>query len=227
MQFESFDAAYTARLRASDAPTMEHFASYFGELIRLKLRSRVESREVAEDLCQETFSRVLSTLRTESGLRNAERLGAFVNSVCNHVLLEYYRSRGRTDSLEVVEESHPIASDAPDALSRILSQDEVRVVRRVLAKLGERDRDLLRAVFLEERDKDEVCGELGVGREYLRVLVHRAKQAFKAVYIRNDGKRVPERRTKLQSLAAAQNLVLKLPDLPGKSPGCTINQQSK
>jgi RNA polymerase sigma-70 factor (ECF subfamily) len=40
----------------------------------------------------------------------------------------------------------------------------------------------LRAVFLEERDKDEVCTELGVDRDYLRVLLHRAKASFRAVY---------------------------------------------
>jgi RNA polymerase sigma-70 factor (ECF subfamily) len=45
-----------------------------------------------------------------------------------------------------------------------------------------RDRDLLRAIFFEEKDKDSVCREMGVDREYLRVLVHRAKDKFKALY---------------------------------------------
>jgi RNA polymerase sigma-70 factor (ECF subfamily) len=227
LQFESFDAAYTARLRASDAPTLDHFASYFGELIRLKLRSRVESREVAEDLRQEIFARVLTTLRSEGGLHNAERLGAFVNSVCNNVLLEHWRSRGRTDSLEVLEETHPIASDAPDALSRVLSQDEVRAVRRILGKLGDRDRDLLRAVFLEERDKDEVCKEFGIGREYLRVLLHRAKQAFKTVYIGCDAKQAKGRRSNPQPSRGVQSVLLKIKDLPGKTRSGPINQQLK
>jgi RNA polymerase sigma-70 factor, ECF subfamily len=39
-------------------------------------------------------------------------------------------------------------------------------------------------VLLEERDKDEVCAELGLSREYLRVLVHRAKQSFKSWYLK-------------------------------------------
>ena len=55
-------------------------------------------------------------------------------------------------------------------------------VRKILAVLPARDRDLLRAVFLEERDKDAVCREIGVDRDYLRVLLHRAKDKFKAVY---------------------------------------------
>jgi RNA polymerase sigma-70 factor, ECF subfamily len=45
----------------------------------------------------------------------------------------------------------------------------------------------LREVFLEERDKDEVCRDYGVDREYLRVLLHRAKQSFKAGYLKKMG----------------------------------------
>ncbi len=58
--------------------------------------------------------------------------------------------------------------------------------------VSERDRRLLREVFLEERDKDEVCNDFGVDREYLRVLLHRAKQSFKALYLKNMGNDSPE-----------------------------------
>ena len=63
-------------------------------------------------------------------------------------------------------------------------------VRQILARLPEKDRQLLRAIFLEERDKNEVCRELGVNRDYLRVLLHRAKQNFRAFYEKNglDGR---------------------------------------
>ena len=59
-------------------------------------------------------------------------------------------------------------------------------VQWVLAKLPAKDRKLLKAVFFEQRDKDEVCFELGVSREYLRVLLHRAKQQFMAEYNQLD-----------------------------------------
>jgi RNA polymerase sigma-70 factor (ECF subfamily) len=58
--------------------------------------------------------------------------------------------------------------------------------------MSERDRRLLREVFLEERDKDEVCRDFGVDREYLRVLLHRAKQAFKSLYLKNIDPDPPE-----------------------------------
>jgi RNA polymerase sigma-70 factor (ECF subfamily) len=57
------------------------------------------------------------------------------------------------------------------------------MVRQVLEKLPERDRTILRAVFLEEREKDEVCREIGVTRDYIRVLLHRAKQSFREAYM--------------------------------------------
>jgi RNA polymerase sigma-70 factor (ECF subfamily) len=57
----------------------------------------------------------------------------------------------------------------------------------VLDDLTEKDRRLLREVFLEEKDKDEVCRSFGVDRNYLRVLVHRAKQNFRARYLEIEG----------------------------------------
>lgn len=187
LEFFAFDESYVEKLQAGDMGTEEHFVSYFSELIRLKLRSRLSSREAIEDVRQETFVRVLSLLRSESGLRQPDRLGAFVNSVCNHVLQEHYRSRSRNESTIDDEEEDTFINRDPDALSLLESKDTRRIVRQILGELTERDRRLLQSVLLEERDKDEVCAEFGITREYLRVLVHRAKQSFKSFYLSRLG----------------------------------------
>jgi RNA polymerase sigma-70 factor (ECF subfamily) len=80
-----------------------------------------------------------------------------------------------------------VAGREPSALSLLEAKDTERVVRQILNELTERDRRLLQAVLLEERDKDEVCAEFGISREYLRVLLHRAKQSFKSFYISRLG----------------------------------------
>lgn len=54
-------------------------------------------------------------------------------------------------------------------------------VRTILSGLPARDRDLLKAVLLEEKDQDAVCREFGVDRDYLRVLLHRAKEKLKSL----------------------------------------------
>jgi len=65
-------------------------SAIFTELLQLKLRSRLQSPQAIEDVRQETFARVFSVLRKDGGLRQPERLGAFVNQICNHVLFEHY-----------------------------------------------------------------------------------------------------------------------------------------
>ena len=64
----------------------------------------------------------------------------------------------------------------------MVSKQRSEQVRKILSGLPARDRELLRAVLLEENDKDMLCREIGVDRNYLRVLLHRAKNKFKAVY---------------------------------------------
>jgi RNA polymerase sigma-70 factor (ECF subfamily) len=191
VQFFTFDASYVDKLRSGDARTEDHFVSYFSELIRLKLRSRLSSNEAIEDVRQETFVRVIGLLRAEGGLRQADRLGALVNSICNNVLLEHYRSKGMKESSLDDEPESIFVNREPNALSILETKDTTRVVRQILNQLTERDRNLLESVLLDERDKDVVCAEFGVTREYLRVLVHRAKQSFRALYVQQLGEQDP------------------------------------
>jgi RNA polymerase sigma-70 factor (ECF subfamily) len=178
VQRQTFDAEYVQRLGNSDGETERDFVAYFTELLAIKLRSRLRSADQIRDVIQETFLRVLKTLRA-SGMENPQALGSFVNSVCNNVLFEVYRSQARfTEPLE----DGPCA-DVP-ADDAMLGQEERTQVRRVLDGLPEKDRKILHWLFFEERDKGEVCRVLRVDREYLRVLVHRAKLRFRDDYLK-------------------------------------------
>jgi len=175
-----FDQAYVDRLVAGDPETEQHFARYFGDLLAIKLRSKLRSPAQAEDARQETFRRVLTTLKQRGGLKAAEHLGAFVNGVCNNVLLEIYRSGSRVEPLP--DELEPIDEARPSVLSGMIAvEDRVRV-QQALAALPQKEKDLLRWLFFEERDKDDVCTELKIDRNYLRVMLHRAKARFREQY---------------------------------------------
>ena len=190
MEFQSFDGGYVERLCVGDEPTQAHFVDYFTQLIQLKLRSRLQSQQAIEDVCQETFARVFAVLRKDGGLRRPESLGAFVNMVCNHVLFEHYRSTKDMDSLDE-DGKFELTDSRASALDVASSRQIGERVRSILLQLEPRDRSLLSAVFIDERDRDEVCSEFGVDRDYLRVLLHRAKQEFKTEYIRSGNHRAP------------------------------------
>jgi RNA polymerase sigma-70 factor (ECF subfamily) len=191
LQFQAFDQSYLERLRAGDYRAQEHFGAYFSALILIKLRSRLKSREAIEDVRQETFTRFFVALR-DGRILQPERLGSFVNSICNNVLLEHFRAGSRFDSLDDDEKPRELPDKGLDLVSILATKETERKVREILEQLSERDRRLLREVFLEERDKDEVCRDFGVDRNYLRVLLHRAKQSFKSLYLKDMGNDRPE-----------------------------------
>ena len=180
MDFFAFDKTYVEKLRNGDPATEHHFFVYFEKLLRIKLRARAITSDKVEDIKQDTFIRVIAAVRKEGGVRQPERFGAFVNSICNNVLLEYYRTLGKNQQMD---ETHQEIPDLVlDLEGMMVSKQCSEHVRKILSGLPARDRDLLRAVFLEEKDKDAVCRDIGVDRDYLRVLLHRAKDKFKAVY---------------------------------------------
>ena len=83
----------------------------------------------------------------------------------------------------------PISDDAqnvPDTRvspeGSAVTRERTELVRTVLNDLGDKDRKILRAVFLEEVDKSEICERFKVDRDYLRVLVHRAKIRFREAF---------------------------------------------
>ena len=180
MDFFAFDDAYIERLRNGDPPTEHHFVTYFEQLLRIKLRSRMLPSDKVEDLRQETFIRVIAAVRREGGVRQPERFGAFVNSICNNVLLEYYRTSGKNQPMD---DTHlEIPDKLLDLEGMLVTKETSERVRQILKGMPERDRDLLRAIFFEEKDKDAVCKEFKVDRDYLRVLLYRAKDKFKFLY---------------------------------------------
>jgi RNA polymerase sigma-70 factor (ECF subfamily) len=172
----AFDADYVRRLREGDWETQRHFTRYFGPILNIKVQSRVRSPHLREEVRQETFLRVLMIVR-RNGVKHPESLGGLVNSVCNHVLQEVFRQESRTSGMS---ESVPEPVDTmmgPD--STLLLRQRESEVRYILDRLSSRDRGLLEQIFLEERDKDEVCRTFQVTRDYLRVMLHRAKARFR------------------------------------------------
>lgn len=189
MELFAFDDDYVRRLRERDGWTQRHFVSYFTSLLGIKLRGKVPA-DAVDDVRQEVFTRVLGTIE-RGDLHAGDRLGAYVNTVCNNVVFERFRKESRTDALD---ETLEIAGDHDTERAAVARETKERV-RDVLAALPERDAGLLRAVFLEESDKDEICRRFGVDRGYLRVLLHRAKERFRDEY-RAETISFPPRETK-------------------------------
>jgi RNA polymerase sigma-70 factor, ECF subfamily len=185
----SFDPEYVHRLHDRDPETERHFVDYFGRLLRIKLSYRLRNAQMVEDLTQETFLRVLTTLRREDGIQSPAALGGYVNTVCKNLLYEVNRLQSRAEFISIDQ------FDPPDkrvsAESVLVSNETNELVRRTLEELPWKDRELLRMVFYDDIDRADICRNFRISPEYLRVLVHRAKARLREYWVERHGEAVP------------------------------------
>jgi RNA polymerase sigma factor (sigma-70 family) len=168
-----FGTDYLQRLSRRDPDTEMHFVRHFAPLLRFRLQRRFRDVTRAEDFVQETLLRVLRTVRDNpNAIEHPERLGAYVHSVCRNVILESYRQQGRLQGF--TNATPELLDPRADVEHSLLSAERQSLLRTVLGAMPAKDRVLLTEIFLEEREKDDVCTRHGVERPYLRVLLFRA-----------------------------------------------------
>ena len=148
---------------------------------RLKLRSKVRYHvggvcPDVEDLVQETLVRFLRCAEDDK-IRSPSNLGAFLNGVCNNVILEYRRRLWREEPYEPeFHEDHHAAGPEAELM-------EVReAIDAGLAQLSDRDHAILRSFYLEDRSREEIRKALDITDAQFRVALFRAKERFRKIY---------------------------------------------
>ncbi len=154
--FQPFDQSYVDSLRAGDRQTQQHFAEYFTDLLVIKTRMAVRSAALREDIVQETLRRTLTSLHT---LKQPEKLGAYVFAICDNTTKEFFRKEAHSHGLP--ERVWEPADEADNAETHLVREELKVAVRGILASMPDRDRAILRALFLEGKTRKEVCAEMG------------------------------------------------------------------
>ena len=149
--------------------------------LRLKLRYKVlyhvgHNCADVDDLVQESLARFFRAEQRQS-IRNTEEVGAFLNGVCRNVILEYRRKIRREPAIDP-DMPIPDVGVRPDA--EIFEMRDA--IDNGLRELAERDRVVLRALYLEGRDKEDICREWGMSDAQFRVVLFRAKERFRRAY---------------------------------------------
>jgi len=129
-----------------------------------------------DDIVQEALTRFIVATR-ENKIRNAAALGAFLNGICRNVVSEYRRRLARDE---------PMPEVVPEPPGRTLPESDLFEIRDAIAhgldQLSPRDRNILRAYYLEEKSKDEILRSTGMTDENFRVVLCRAKDRFRNIY---------------------------------------------
>jgi RNA polymerase sigma-70 factor (ECF subfamily) len=151
------------------------YERYVARVRYIALR-RLQSKELAEDACNETFVRAIAAIRNNR-LRAAESVASFLLQTTRYVVLEMLRQQrpGHT----AINEDDPRLVTLPE---EPVDDATVSAVRATLGELGERDRRFLRMYYFDELPGAEIARRLGISEDRVRLIKSRALQRFKRAY---------------------------------------------
>jgi RNA polymerase sigma-70 factor (ECF subfamily) len=177
-----------AGIRNGDQTAADEFVHRYWRGVMAIIGHSCSDRSVVEDLRQETLRIALEKIR-EGAIRDPERLSGFVASLARNLVIQHFRrAEPRHEELDdrtVAAAEARLPGPAADPLQQLLLDEEAALVRHVLDELPtERDRQILIRRYLEERDKDEVCAELGLTSDHFNRVLFRARNRYRELYRR-------------------------------------------
>lgn len=134
------------------------------------------SAEAADDALQDLFLKAFRLI----GAYDADRPFApwLYRLAANHLRTAYGRRRRRKDREAPGEMDLEVSAlaEPPDALERRTDLEEIRAA---VNELPEKLQDVVRLYYLEEMSVEEVCEDLGLGRENVKSRLHRARKLLR------------------------------------------------
>ena len=145
-------------------------------MVRRIVAARVPDRATADDLVQETLTRVLAAAgRVEPGM-----LEPYAIATARNVVVDLWRERDRhrRNQHRVVDLS---PSDPLD--ERLLADEERSAVGEALARLNERERETLLAHEVAGQDTRSLAGELGSTAGAVAAQLNRTRARLRVEYL--------------------------------------------
>jgi RNA polymerase sigma-70 factor (ECF subfamily) len=144
--------------------------------IRKQIAAIVDRLDVAEELTQEAFLRLLSSDRTELDSPRGFLFRTARNLALDHVRRARRVPIGRLDD----HASEFLADGAPTAEERLAASQELALMRAVLLELPPKCRQAFLLVRLEELSERQAAAEMGISQTMIRKYLARAVMHIQA-----------------------------------------------
>ena len=170
------ELALVDRLRDGDAAAFDAVYEEFRARVYSFLARLSRSRDVAEDLAEETWLRLVSTGRR---LRPDTRLGPWLFTVARNLYYSYCRSRALDESAAGgLISLWPAGRPRPSPFEEAAARELERRVERGLAALSAPYREALLLVGVEELTPSEAAAVCGLAPDAFRQRLSRARAAL-------------------------------------------------
>ena len=135
---------------------------------------RVNSKETAEDLTSEVFSRVWKTIQKGTKLENP---GAFLYRIARNIVTDYYRQKPEPQiSLADYKE---VVDPAPNLDDTVSLKSDIDTIKTALTGLGEDYQEVIALRYVEDYSISEIAKILDRPEGTVRVMLHRGLEELR------------------------------------------------
>lgn len=163
-----------ALLRGESQAVREWYALYAPGLIRYAER-KLSSRDVAQELVQETFMNSLKNLRL---FRNQSSLLTWMTGILNHEIADYYRKQYAKRAIKIIPLADWLFHESVDT-----SPETPLKVQMTLDKMVGVQRELLLQKYIDGKRVKQIAAELGRSVKSIESELFRARAEFRRIYM--------------------------------------------
>jgi RNA polymerase sigma-70 factor (ECF subfamily) len=136
---------------------------------------KVNSQQIAEDLCSETFIRCLNTFKKNKN--KIENVQAFLYQIARNLVIDYYREKGKVEIVPIEFVSIPDSNAGLE--ERALLDSDLGEIRQALTNLKENYQNIIICHYIDDLSIPEIALIMDKSEGSVRVTLHRALKALK------------------------------------------------
>lgn len=148
---------------------------YFPRIYRY-CKANIYRDDLASDICQEAFLKAWKSLRSFS-LKNGGTFQAYIYRIARNTIIDLSRRKKEFSLADYTE-----IETNEDFIESIARDDEVTKMKKVLAALPEKDRQILVLRYFEDMSHKETAKIIGIREGALRVRTTRLLKKVKELF---------------------------------------------
>jgi len=148
------------------------FDKYIDKIYRFVFL-KVNSQEVAQDICSDTFLRGWQAFQS----KKIDNVPAFLYQIARNLVIDHYREKGKAKIIS--PEYVPINDPKQNLEEKAMLMSDFNNIKAVLADIKEEYQNVIIWHYLDDLSISETAKLLNKTEEATRVLLHRALKALR------------------------------------------------
>ena len=133
---------------------------------------KVNSQDVAQDLCSEAFTRVW---RRFDSVDNPK---AFLYQIARNLVIDHYREKGKSQIVEI--ENVPIIDDRTDLEGKSYQNSDLSIIMSALKNIKPEYADIITYHYVNDLTVEEISNIVDKSENNIRVILHRGLKSIRS-----------------------------------------------